>query len=217
MDATIFKPRVVWETYFRNVVLTQEETVLTPAVYMLKVVPLNINDLGADTAHKEIGFYIQDYIGHYYKIVEINVGGDSTVIKVSDDFRFGECPQNGQIGVVFESIAEGDAPYLAPKYSRHLSRSAMDENIGIDHSILWRTSLMVRFENMIKPTLSDYQQNYAGMMGPDPSFKLRVDIDGQTKWYQLIEPTLNYVDGFLDNVVFDLDGDPLSGYIKIIR
>lgn len=217
MDATIFKPKVVWETYFRNVVLTQEETVLTPAVYMLKVVPLNINDLGADTAHKEIGFYIQDYIGHYYKIVEINVGGDSTVIKVSDDFRFGECPQNGQIGVVFESIAEGDAPYLAPKYSRHLSRSAMDETIGVDHNILWRTSMVVRFDNMVKPTLTNYQENYAVIMGQNPSFSLRLDVDVNTEWYQLAEPVLNYVNGLIDSVVYDFDGEPLSGYIKIIR
>lgn len=217
MDATIFKPTVVWETYFTSVVLDQEETVLTPAIYKLKVVPLNINDLGADTAQKEVGFYIQDYIGHYYKIVEINVGGDSTIIKVSDDFRFGECPQNGQIGIVFESVASGGAPYLSPKYSRHLSRSAMDENIGIDHSILWRTSMTVRFENMVKPTLTGYQTNYAVIMGQNPNFSLILDVDSDTKWYQLAEPILNYVDGLLDSVVYDFDGEPLSGYIKIIR
>lgn len=217
MDATIFKPKVVWETYFTETVLDQEETTLTPAIYQLKVVPININDLGAETAQKEVGFYIQDYIGHYYKIIEINVGGNSAIIKVSDDFRFGECPQNGQIGVVFESIAEGDSPYLSPKYSRHLSQSAISENIGIDHNILWRTSMTIRFENMVKPTLSNYQTNYALIMGQNPSFSLILDVDINTKWIQLVEPILNYVNGKLDSVVYDFDGDPLSGYIKIIR
>jgi len=218
IDARVYKPTVAWETYMDEVVLTSEETILIPAIYRVKVVPININNPGADLALKAIGYYIQDYIGHYYRITEVNVGGDSSIIKVSDDFRFGECPQSHQIGVLFKSVGEGTAPYLSPVYSRHLSRSAMDENIGIDHDILWRNGSIsgrVEFINTQTPSLLDYQTNYS-VYGDIPKFVLITYDSEGIEWERQEVPIRNYVDGLLDSIVWDLS-DIYSGYIIISK
>lgn len=218
IDARIYKPTVAWETYIRDVVLTNDETTLTPAIYRLKVVPININNPGADLAEKQVGFYIQDYIGHYYRITEINISGDSSIIKVSDDFRYGECPQTGQIAVLFKSVGEGTAPYLTPFYSRHLSRSAMDENIGIDHDILWRNGSIsgrVEFLNTQTPSLLDYQINYSAY-GDIPKFVLITYDSEGIEWERQEVPIRNYTDGLLDSIVWDLS-DIYSGYIIISK
>lgn len=218
IDARIYKPTVAWETYMNEVVLTDDETTLTPAIYRLKVVPININNPGAEHADKLVGYYIQDYIGHYYRIIEINVGGDNTIIKVSDDFRFGECPQAHQIGVLFKSVGNGSAPYLSPIYSRHLSRSAMDENIGIDHDILWRNGSMsekIEFISTQFPLISSYQTLYSAY-GEIPKFVLMTyDSEGVELERQEV-PIRNYIDGKLDNVAWDLS-DVYSGYIIISK
>lgn len=218
IDARIYKPTVAWETYMEEVVLTSEETILTPATYRVKVVPININNPGADLALKAIGYYIQDYIGHYYRITEINIGGDNTIVKVSDDFRFGECPQTGQIGVLFKSVGDGTAPYLTPAYSRHLSRSAMDENIGIDHDILWRNGTMsnrIEFTSTNAPSILDYQTLYS-IYGDLPRFTLITYDSIGIEWERQEVPVRNYVDGLLDSIVWELS-DIYSGYIIISK
>ncbi len=215
MDERTFLPTIAWRSYAKDVIVYSAETLNSPAEYIVTVMPIDINELGAIEAVKEVNFWVKDFVGHTYRILEINFQGDSTKIRIQDGLRCGSGPQSGQQCIIYKSV--GTSAYLAPIYYRHLDKSALEYSRQFELDILWRTSLMVEFTNVVNPTISNYQENYAAMMGQDPSFKLRVNIDNDVKWFQLIEPTLNYVNGMLDSVVFDLNGDPISGHIKIIR
>lgn len=138
-DPLEYLPTIAWRTYMREVLIVSEETLLTPAIYKARVVPIDLNDLGAPTATKAVGYYIADYIGNVYKITEINVGGDSEVIKVSDDFRVGQCPQSGQQAVLYQSADGGLSPYLAPIITKHLSELALENLRSRELTIMWRT------------------------------------------------------------------------------
>ena len=119
MEANVYLPTVAWRTYARNVILLTEATLLAPATYRISVSPIDVNELGAVTATKQIGFYFKDYVGHTYTIIAVT----TTTIDVSDDFRSGVGAQSGRQGVVYKSVGNGNSPYLAPIYYRHLDRS----------------------------------------------------------------------------------------------
>jgi len=216
---TDYKPEVAWRTYIKEAVLISEETVENPAIYQVTVEPIDTNENsnpGATAALKEVNYNILDYVGHVYRIVEINVGSNYKRIKVSDDFRWGESPQNGQQAVLYKSAGEGYSPWVAVTYGTHLSRTAMNMAVGIDNSILWKTGEKIAFTNTSTPSLVNYQVNYKIPYGLTPKFLLIITIDGNTEYYNYQPPVLNYVDGLLDSVVWDL-GIPYSGYILIYR
>ena len=217
MDERIYLPTIAWRSYATDVILHSEETELNPAQYILSLYPVDVNELGAQDATKEVGFWVKDFIGHTYRVIEVNYGSNSKKIRIEDGLRCGQGPQSGQQCIIYKSVGDGDSPYLAPIYYRHLDKSALEYSRQFELDILWRQSIKVPFSNQVKPTISNYQSTYASIMGQNPSFNLVLDVDSTTKWVKLSEPILGYVNGQLDSVVFDLDGDPLSGYIKIIR
>lgn len=178
-NGTLFKPVVAWRTEVREVVLVSYFTETDPSIYKLRVSPIDITNPGASTADIAVGYYLMDYLGHIYRITEINIGSDSQVIKVSDDFRWNSSPINGRQGIVYKSVGEGTAPWLAATYGTHLYYSAANTAAGIDNAILWKMGEEVKFTSTDYPELTDYQTNYLIPYGKNPELKLyQIDDSG---------------------------------------
>jgi hypothetical protein len=173
-DGRLYKPEVAWRTTVREAVLISAATTLLPAVYQVTVVPDDNTDPGASAASKAVNFNILDYLGHIYRMIEISIGGNSSRVKVSDDFRWGQSPQNGKQAIVYKSVGGGFAPWLAATYGTHLASTAANTAAGIDNAILWKTGESVLVTNTDEPKLIDYQTNYVIPYGnvPRPKVKL---------------------------------------------
>ena len=124
-------PEYAWRTIVNNVAIS------APRIYTLDIKNTNPNDPGANGDIVNIGFYIIDYVGHYYSITEINVGGVSGKIKVYDDFNVGVGPQQGRKAYIYKSVGEGYAPYLAPIRFEELDLSAQGYALPIEKDIIW--------------------------------------------------------------------------------
>ena len=216
VDVLRYKTQIAWRTFVKNVLLFSPKTETDKAIYTLTVEPIDINELGAQTADKQIGYNLVDYIGNVFKIVEININGDSKRIKVSDDFDFGQSPQSGQQGIVYKSAYGGLAPYVAPIFSKHLSRTALDKVRSIETSILWQTREKIEFENTNTPSIVDYQENFSFIYGEFPDVTLITYDSEGVEWEMLQVPVRNYIDNKLDSIVYDLP-DGVSGYIILSR
>jgi len=216
MDPKTYLPTIAWRTYMKNVLMVSNKTISTPAIYKLNVSPIDVNEKGAPTAQKAVGYYITDYTGNVYRITEINVDGDSTKIKVADDFEFGLAPQVGFQGILFESADAGKSPYLAPIFSKHLSRTALENLRSRELTILWRTRQKIEFTNTATPSIEDYQLEYASHYGEYPDVTLITYDSVGIEWERQDKPIRHYVGGKLDRIVYDLM-EPYSGYIILSR
>lgn len=215
-NGTLYKPEVAWRTIIKESVLVQAETELVPAVYQITVEPTDNTDPGANTAEKAVNYNILDYLGHVYRITQINVGGNSKRILVSDDFRWGQSPINGKQAIVYKSVGGGFAPWLAATYGTHLASTAANTAAGIDNAILWKTSEKIEFTSTNIPSITNYQNNYATPFGQLPKFTLMTYDSVGVEWERQEKPIRNFVGGFLDSIVWDLS-DNYSGYIIISR
>lgn len=216
-EGTSYKPIVAWRTVIKEVVMISAESELTPAIYQLTVEPVDTTNPGASTADKAVGYYVMDYLGHIYRITEINVGGNPKRIKVSDDFRWQLSPINGKQGIVYKSVGEGTAPWLAVTYGTHLSSTAANTAAGIDNAILWKMSERVEFTNTNEPSLTNYQTNYLVPYGDNPKVTL-YQIDELGNIIERTEkPYFQIVDGLLDSIIFGTLDEVISGYILISR
>lgn len=213
-DGTLYKPQVAWRTFIKESVLIQAETINVPAVYQITVNAVDITNPGANL--KEVNYNILDYLGHIYRITQINIGGNSKRVYVSDDFRWGQSPINGKQAIVYKSVGGGFAPWLAATYGTHLSSTAASTAAGIDNAILWKTSDKIEFTNTSTPTISNYQQNYSIPYGQLPKFTLVTYDSEGVEWERQEVPKRNFLDGLLDSIVWDLS-DVYSGYIIISR
>lgn len=215
MEANVLLPTVAWRTYAKNVILLTAETVSTPATYRISVAPIDVNELGAVTAEKQIDFYFKDYVGHTYRII----GFTTTTIDVSDDFRCGVGAQSGRQGVVYKSVGDGESPYLAPIYYRHLDKSALEYSRQAELDILWRNgaiSKKIEFTNTATPSITDYQNTYSLKFGQLPKVTLMTYDSVGLEWERQEKPTRGFVDGLLDSIAWDLS-DTYSGYIILSR
>ena len=132
-----YPAKVAWSTNIYDVSVD----LLDSTVYYLTVVPIDVNQPGAATAQKAIGFRIEDFVGHSYLITAINVNSDPNRIKISDDLGFGAPPQNNQEGFVYATVGDGGAPVLAPvKYDR-LNSTARDNSWEYELDIIWKNLL----------------------------------------------------------------------------
>lgn len=211
-----FLPTVAWRTNMKNVLNVAVETQVTPALFTLNVVPVDVNDPGAPLATKDVGYYITDYSGNVFRIIEINIGGDSTKIKVSDDFREGIGPQMGFQGVLYKSADQGKSPFLAGVFSRHLTRNALEKLRSRELSILWRTRDKITFTSTKAPSITNYQANWASVYGEYPDVTIITDKGGGVEWERQEVPIRNFVGGKLDNIVYDFPFNE-SGYIILSR
>jgi len=134
VNLNLFETQIVWRTNVINVLLISSKTDTVPTIYRCSVKPIDINELKGKPKVIEVGFYLKDYIGHTFKITEVN----ESYILVSDDFNCGECPQNSQQGVIYQSVANGDSPFLMPSFYSHLHHSALDYSRQMEVDILWR-------------------------------------------------------------------------------
>lgn len=211
-DVLTYKPSTAWRTYFKNVLLYTTATETDPAIYSMEVQPIDINELGAPEEEKEVGYYIADYIGNVYRIVYV----DGRNIRVSDDFRFGQMPTTGLQGIVYKSAYGGLSPYIASIFSKHLGKTALDKIRSIDVSILWQTREKVEFENTKTPKIENYQDKYAFIYGEFPDVTLINKVEEGVEWELQQVPVRNYVDGKLDNIIWDFP-ETFNGYIIISR
>lgn len=211
-----YKPEVAWRTIIKEAVLVSVETELNPAIYQVTVEPVDITNPGAQTSDKQINYNILDYIGHIYRIIEINVGGNSKRVLVSDDFRWSQSPINGKQAIVYKSVGGGFAPWLAATYGTHLARTAANTAAGIDNAILWKTSEKIEFSNTQSPTISNYQENYSIPYGQLPKFTLITYDSEGIEWERQEVPRRIFIDDLLDSIIWDLS-DSYSGYIIISK
>ena len=107
-----YKPEVAWRTIIKEAVMISAETMLTPATYQVTIEPIDITNPGASTSEKQINYNILDYLGHIYRIISINVGGNPKRVLVSDDFRWGQSPINGKQAVLYKPVGDGFTPWL---------------------------------------------------------------------------------------------------------
>jgi len=128
IDAIKYLPTIAWRGKVNNVRL------LTETTYQLDIYPADTNEPGAE--NREIGNYFKDNIGNTYSIID----SDSLSITISDDFRLGVGPQTGLFGVVYKSVGDGESPYLAPIYYRHLDKVALEYSRQFELDILWKNS-----------------------------------------------------------------------------
>lgn len=212
-----YKPIIAWRTVIREAVMVSAETEYVPAIYQITVTPVDLTNPGASTSDKLVGDYVMDYLGHIYRIIEINVGGNSNRVKVSDDFRWQLSPINGKQGIVYRSVGEGTAPWLAVTYGTHLSSTAANTAAGIDNAILWKISERVQFTNTDTPMLINYQSNYRIPYGDNPKIML-YQIDESGNIIERTEkPYFQLVDGLIDSITFGVLDEEISGYILISR
>ena len=215
-DGTLYKPEVAWRTVIRESVLVQAETINSPAIYQVTIEPTDNTDPGANTAAKAVNYNILDYIGRIYRIIQINVGGNSKRVLVSDDFRWKQSPINGKQAIVYKSVGGGFAPWLAATYGTHLASTAANTAAGIDNAILWKTSEKLEFLSTQYPSITDYQNRFSIPYGQLPKFVLITYDSEGVEWERQEVPVRNYVGGLIDSIVWDLS-DVYSGYIIISR
>jgi len=125
MSNTKYLPVIAWRTIVQNVVM------LTATTYRIDALPVDENEPGS--TDREIGNYFKDYIGHTYLII----ASTSTTIDLEDSFECGVGPQTDQVGIVYQSVIEGDSPFLAPVYYTYLDPSALDYSRAIELAVLW--------------------------------------------------------------------------------
>ena len=128
---TSYLRQVAWSTNPYDIVR------IDAATYQLTVVPLDVNDVG--WGQKAVGYYLIDYIGHYYSVSAINVGSDPDRIEIKDSFETGKNPLPGRLAYVYKSVGNGNSPFLAPVLYQRLDRSAMDYAKSIELDILWKS------------------------------------------------------------------------------
>ena len=127
-----YNPVVAWSTVVTDVVMTD-------TTYNVTVTPYDINDVGSGQI--EVGYYLQDFVGHKYSILEKDVDANPYRIKVRDDFHVNESPQTGQMAFIYRSVGDGQAPYIAPINDIRLDQSGRDYSKARELDILWRNKL----------------------------------------------------------------------------
>ena len=217
---------VAWRTIIRNVQLLSEATESVPASYRITIDPYNINDPGAYVAEKVLGYYIKDNVGHTYRTVAFN----QNTIDASDDFRVGECPQSGRIGIYYKSAFSGRSLYLAPIYYRYLDKCAKEYSEMIEKDILWSNDPNPRrlaFVNTQTPSIADYQNdktdengieyNLQQDYGDDPKLEVWQETEKGKHSRLAIDPQITRVDGLITSVLFSGTGELINGYILISK
>jgi len=218
--ASKYNPTVAWRTLASNVFRLTAETEETPATYRVTVAVVNSNDIGA--GGKEIGYYLVDYIGVPYSIIDV----DTNTVDVSDDFRTGKCPTSGKNAIIYKSVFAGRGLYLAPSSFINLHPTlALANSHKYDMALLWANDPNVKkidFEDSTTPTIEDYQDdqvdgfNLAEDYGENPLVRCIIIVDANTEYQLQQMPQFTLVDGLIDTIFFDL-AEQLSGYILISK
>lgn len=218
--------QIAWRTLIKDVFQLTRETVNAPATYRATVSAIDTNEQGAN--QKEIGYYLVDFWGVPYLII----GTSATTIDIQDDFRVGRCPTSGQTGVVYRSVYDGRAFYLAPDNFRHLHPMALQNSHKYEITLLYLNdpnAKKVPFTATETPEILTYQDdqtdpedgtktiNYADIYTDDPNVRCIVVLNATTSYQLQQMPQFDKVDGKLVRVWFDMNGNPSTGYLIISK
>ena len=191
--ATQYKPTVAWRSIANKVVNVQRQTDSVLGLYKLEVEPIDTNDIGAGLL--ETNFYLMDFFGNSYLIVFV----DGLEIIVEDSFRFGKNPTSGKNCIIYKSVGEGLAPYLAPIFYLFLHKTALHNSRRMELDILWK--------HVGEP--GDGLSSSVDIVGEIPSG----NIDGiNTDFVLFNEPIVNSVRVYLNGQrVYNIDDYSVSG------
>jgi len=218
--ATKYNPVVSWKTKALNVFKLTDATPTVPATYRVTVRAVDTNDVGAN--QKAIGYYLVDYIGIPYSIIDI----DTNTVDVSDDFRTGKCPTAGQNAIIYKSVFSGRGLYLAPSNLQGLHPTlALANSHKYEMALIWANdpnAKRIDFTASALPTISGYQSaqldgfNLAEDFGENPLVRCIIVVDANTEYQLQQTPQFTKVDGLIDTIFFDLTNE-LTGYILISK
>ena len=153
----IYNPTVAWSTIATDVVMTD-------TTYNVTVEPYDINDPGSGQI--EVGYYLQDFVGHKYSILAKNVDGNSNRINVRDDFHSTESPQTGQMAFVYKSVGNGTAPYVGATNDIRLDQSARDYAKAREYDIIWKNKVSY-LDSIVKYVTPFELSSYRKLNNPD--------------------------------------------------
>lgn len=140
--------------------------------YTCRVIKDDPNDPGYGTL--AVGYYIVDFIGHIFEIMEINYGGDAEVVRaydlIEDTYSYG--PYNNKISYIYDSLHK--AALLSQAKLNRLDGSAEDyvRSLGLDPKVLEVDGIQ-------------YNMGYSPVVEPE----------GLT-WWNVNENTLNMATGY---------------------
>jgi len=132
MNESSYKPTVAWTTIVSDVVLLAEDT------YRVTVKPEDVNEPGALSIVGLDGYYLTDFIGNSYNIIDVGTDGNPHNITVYDSLKRGIGPQVFQYGIVYRSVGNGEAPHIAPIRYDRLDNSSLDQSRAVELDILWK-------------------------------------------------------------------------------
>jgi len=223
--ATKYAPQIAWRSLARDVFQLTRGTANDPATYRLTVSVIDTNNVGA--GQKEIGFYLVDFWGVPFLII----GVASTYIDVEDSFRVGRCPASGQMAIIYKSVFNGRALYLAPDSFQHLHPQALANSHKYELALLWSNdpnAKKVPFTSLEIPIIANYQTvqtdpedptktiNYAEDFGETPSVRCVIIVDVNTEYQLQQMPQFTKVDGKIDTIWF-YPGEIVTGYLIISK
>ena len=238
-----YKPKIAWRTIAKSVRLSEKETEETPAIYRLKVSPVDRHEIGAGVVDNEC--YFISFMGNPYTVTDAN----PDFIDVRDDFRVGVAPTSNKTGIIYKSV--DGVPFIAPVYYRYLHNTAMDNLKRIELSILWQYSqllnakwipkgLMFSFDldtNVLSHTAGELNVANWNAQNPEKRFDLDVvEIDTtpvnkpfsvEATDYPITTPDAYYIyaliplDKLVNNFVFRVNKEywrekMFNGYITIL-
>ena len=132
MDDSSYKPKVAWTTIVSDVKLLVADT------YRVTAKPEDVNEPGASSIIGLDGYYLTDFIGNSYNVIDVGTDGNPHNITVYDGLKRGIGPQVFQQGIVYKSVGDGYAPYIAPIRHDRLDRSSLDKSRAVELDILWK-------------------------------------------------------------------------------
>lgn len=225
MDAQKYNSLVAWRSKASNVYQLTRETTNDPATYRVFVSGIDGNDAGFGEV--ENGYYLTDYMGTPYLIINFSTG----YIDVEDSFRTGYCPMSNRDAYVHKSAYKGYSLFLPSFCFQFLHPLAASNNNKYSMSMLWANDpnpRRVLFVNIDSVLINDYTANVTdsdGIVfnpeedyGQNPKFEVWQDNGDNTFSKLQTEPFVTRnIDGNIISVFLGLGGDTISGYYVISR
>lgn len=223
-----YKNKLAWRTMLSSVLKIQDATDSLYDRYDLKIMPIDINENGADLNNISPGQFLKDNVGHVYLIISCN----NSHIVVDDILRCGFCPNCGFIGVVYASAYKGFSIALSQDFNNYLDSKAITYTKSIENSIMWQNdpnTRRVAFTNVNAPSIADYRGTLIDMdgvkfspmedYGQNPKFEVYQKTENGK--YSRMNGTMEHqiirslVDGLIDSVNWSGTGELITGYYTI--
>lgn len=222
---TKYNSLVAWRSIASNVRLLTRQTVDDAATYRVDIAVVDTNEVGQ--GQKEIGFYLTDYIGVPFRIIDVGI----STVDVSDDFRTELCPTSGRNAYIHKSAYKGHSLYLPSMCFTHLHPLALTNNNKYSLSILWSNDPNARripFTGVDYPEITDYSADIIDSEGKtfnpredyeeNPKFGIFTTDDGGIHYSkQQLEQYITTTDGLISSIIWSGIGDVITGYIEISK